>query len=114
MRLISFPGAEAPDPHEEWLTELEAALDGVAQGPQAEYWRDLSTDLRALTEPIDPAFEQRLQSRLSDSAGARRAPAVFWPAPGRKPLQAAASRNRKRCRRLGCRSAWKNRASMPG
>lgn len=65
MRLISFPGSGAPGPREEWLAELEAALDGVGQGPEAEYWRDVREDVRALAEPLDPEFERELFARIT-------------------------------------------------
>jgi hypothetical protein len=65
MRLISFPGAGSPGPHEDWNAELEAALDGLEHGPEAESWRDLRDDVRALADPIDPEFERRLHERLT-------------------------------------------------
>jgi hypothetical protein len=68
MRIIPFPQREAAAPEEKaWLAELEAALSGAATGPQADSWRELREDVRALAPPIRPEFEQELALRLTDS-----------------------------------------------
>ncbi len=65
MRLLSFPGPGAPGPHEDWNAELEAALDGLAHGPEADSWRQLRDDVRTLADPIDADFERLLHERLT-------------------------------------------------
>jgi hypothetical protein len=72
MRIIPFPHpAGAPD--EPTLAEIEAALHGDAVGEDAEQWRDLRADVRALAPPLPPELERRLRERIeADSAGGRR------------------------------------------
>ena len=64
MRVVPFPSAEVRAQESAWLAELEAALSGEAQGPAAESWRELRSDVRALAPPIDPEFQHRLHERL--------------------------------------------------
>ena len=67
MRIIPFPQREAGAPEEDaWLAELEAALSGAAVGPEADSWRELREDVRALAPPIRPEFEHELALRLTD------------------------------------------------
>ncbi len=66
MRIITFPGGDPADPESTWVLELEAALNGDAEGPGAESWRELREDVRALAPPMTPAFEQRLRERLAE------------------------------------------------
>ncbi len=86
MRVISFPGGDSADPQDTWVLELEAALNGEAEGPAAESWRELREDVRALAPPMTPAFERRLTERLlerearpSRHGGADRARALLRP-----------------------------------
>jgi hypothetical protein len=78
MKVIPFPGGGAERPDEAWLTELEAALDGAAEGPRADSWRELRDDVRTLAPPISPEFEGELDERLAEwstrSASKRFAP----------------------------------------
>jgi hypothetical protein len=66
MKIIPFPGGGVERPDEAWLTELEAALDGSAEGPRADSWRELRGDVRALAPPISPEFERELSKRIAD------------------------------------------------
>jgi Domain of unknown function (DUF4349) len=73
MKIIPFPLGDAERPDEAWLAELEAALDGPAEGPRADSWRELRADVRALAPPMDPAFERELGERIAERR-ARSAP----------------------------------------
>ncbi len=86
MSILTFPGGDSADPESTWVLELEAALNGEAEGPGAESWRELREDVRALAPPMTPAFEQRLRQRLAEpEARPRRhmrfgwARALGWP-----------------------------------
>jgi len=78
MKIIPFPGGGAERLDEAWLTELEAALDGSAEGPHADSWRELHGDVRALVPPMSPEFERELSERIAErsahSATKRSAP----------------------------------------
>jgi Domain of unknown function (DUF4349) len=65
MRIIPFPQREDADREEAWLAELEAALSGTATGPQADSWRELREDVRALAPPPRPELEQELTLRIA-------------------------------------------------
>jgi hypothetical protein len=72
MRIIPFPQpAGAPD--EPTLAEIEAALHGDAVGEDAEQWRDLRADVRALAPPLPPGLERRLRERIEARAPVPRA-----------------------------------------
>jgi Domain of unknown function (DUF4349) len=73
MRVIPFPGASGTGPEENWLAELEAALNGDGEGPRADSWRELRDDVRTLTPPMDPDFERKLGERIAER-GARSVP----------------------------------------
>ena len=77
MRIIPFPGRDdvGPDvgPDENWLSELEAALNGTGEGARADSWRELRNDVRALAPPMAPEFERELGARIAEW-GARSAP----------------------------------------
>ena len=60
MRLIPFPRHSEVDPAADWLTGLEDALSGTGAGPQADTWRQLREDVRALAPPIAPEFRHEL------------------------------------------------------
>jgi hypothetical protein len=64
MRVIPFPSGRPSDADAAVIAELEAALDGDGIGPDAEYWRELRTEVRALAGPIDPAFASALEQRI--------------------------------------------------
>jgi hypothetical protein len=72
MRVIRFPSEEPIPGQEEWLTELDAALDGTAQGPTANAWRELRADVRSLTPTMTPVFERRLREDLEQRGALRR------------------------------------------
>jgi hypothetical protein len=78
MKVIPFPGGGAERPDEAWLTELEAALDGTAEDPRADSWRELREDVRALAPPMTAEFERELGERIAErstrSASKRSAP----------------------------------------
>jgi len=66
MKVIPFPGGGAERPDEVWLIELEAALDGSAEGPRADSWRELRGDVRALVPPMSPELERELSKRIAE------------------------------------------------
>jgi hypothetical protein len=56
------------------LAEIEAALNGDGTGAEAEYWRELRADVRALSEPVDPVFARALERRVRAPGSPRRSP----------------------------------------
>jgi hypothetical protein len=71
MRIVPFPDHDDESIEQVWLIELESALNGDAEGPAADSWRELREDVRALAPPISPDFEQQLRERIA-ARGARR------------------------------------------
>jgi hypothetical protein len=71
MRIVPFPADEPLPGQEAWTAELEAALRGESQRPDAHAWRELRDDVRALAPTMTPAFEARLAQEL-ERRGARR------------------------------------------
>jgi len=67
MKIVPFPGGEPGDAAV--IAELEAALAGT-DGPGAEAWRELSSDIRSMAPPIDREFERALRLRLAAPADA--------------------------------------------
>lgn len=66
MRIIPFPGSSDVGPDENWLPELEAALNGTGEGPRADAWRELRGDVRALALSMSPEFERELGERIAE------------------------------------------------
>ncbi|HTB50227.1 MAG TPA: DUF4349 domain-containing protein [Solirubrobacteraceae bacterium] len=64
MRIVPFPTDEPLPGQETWTAELEAALRGESQRPDARAWRELRDDVRALAPAMTPAFEVRLAQEL--------------------------------------------------
>ncbi len=64
MRIVPFPADEPLPGQEAWTAELEAALRGESQRPDAHAWRVLRDDVRALAPAMTPAFEERLEQEL--------------------------------------------------
>jgi Domain of unknown function (DUF4349) len=64
MRIIPFPADEPLPGQEAWTAELEAALRGESQRPDAHAWQELRDDVRALAPAMTPAFEVRLAQEL--------------------------------------------------
>jgi hypothetical protein len=64
MRIIAFPGRDDVGPDENWLSALDAALSGAAEGSAADSWRELREDVRALAPPISPEFERELSDQI--------------------------------------------------
>jgi hypothetical protein len=69
MRIVSFPDRSRSGEHgsgmeDEWLVELEAALNGEAEGPTADVWRELHADVRALAAPMDSEFQRELAAQI--------------------------------------------------
>ncbi len=64
MRIVPFPADEPLPDQEAWTAELEAALRGESQHPDAHVWRELRDDVRALAPAMTPAFEVRLAQEL--------------------------------------------------
>jgi len=74
VKVIPFPGGGSESgPDKAWLTELEAALNEAGEGPQADSWRELRADVRALAPPMTPEFERELGARIAERS-ARSAP----------------------------------------
>jgi hypothetical protein len=65
VRLVPYPGGEAPAPDERLVAELESALTDGAAGPEADSWRELRTDVRALAPAMSPELERRLHAELA-------------------------------------------------
>jgi hypothetical protein len=79
MRIITFPGGDAAGPEDSWIAELDAALNGQAEGPAADSWRELSEDVRSLAPPMAAGFEQRLRARVEQPPSrSRRRRSVDW------------------------------------
>jgi Domain of unknown function (DUF4349) len=80
MRVIPFPdpGGRRDEPT---LAEIDAALRGEAVGADAEQWRRLRADVRALAPPLPPELQRRLRERIERSwpAEHRREPALTRP-----------------------------------
>lgn len=89
MRVIAFPTRREPQVDPAVLAELEAAFDGDGTGAEAEAWRELRADVRALAPATDEDFlrslQAQLQSRSSVSGGSRRPSRAH---PGRRSLAA--------------------------
>ena len=67
MRVIPFPRrSDAQD--DALVAELEAALSGESTAPDAESWRELRADVRALAPPISPELERELWDRIQARA----------------------------------------------
>lgn len=64
MRIVPFPADEPLPGQEAWTAELEAALRGESQSPDARAWRELRDDVRALAPAMTSAFEARLSQEL--------------------------------------------------
>src|SRR5271155_5645141 len=64
MRIVPFPTDEPLPGQEAFTAELEAALRGESQHPDAHAWRELRDDVRALALAMTPAFEVRLAQEL--------------------------------------------------
>jgi Domain of unknown function (DUF4349) len=63
MRVIPFPdrGGARDEPT---LAEIDAALRGETIGADAEQWRELRADVRALAPPLPPELQRRLRDRI--------------------------------------------------
>jgi Domain of unknown function (DUF4349) len=98
MRVIPFPdpsgGRDEPT-----LAEIDAALRGETVGANAEQWRQLRADVRALAPPLPPELERRLRERIERSPLAEQPPEPTLARP-----RAALSRLRDRLRHG--RRAW--------
>jgi hypothetical protein len=73
MRIIPFPGHDGASLEQAWPSELDAALSGAADGPDADSWRELREDVRALAPPISADFERQLALRIAERGARRRA-----------------------------------------
>jgi len=76
MRIVPFPGHDDGDLEQAWLDELEAALGGAATGPDADSWRQLREDVRALAPPPGADFQRELSQLLAERAPRKRAGAL--------------------------------------
>jgi Domain of unknown function (DUF4349) len=77
MRIISFPGGDAAGTEDAWIVELDAALNGQAEGPAADSWRELREDVRSLAPPMAAGFERRLGARLEQPQAQPRRSRLF-------------------------------------
>jgi hypothetical protein len=92
MRIVQFPTAHDDDGAERaWLQELESALDGDAQGPAAESWRELRDDVRSLAPAMSTDFERELRERILERDRARVPRKLRMARPSRPTLAAAFS-----------------------
>jgi hypothetical protein len=74
MKVIRFPGSHSTGSVADQSAEIEAALRGESVGVEAEAWRLLRQDVRALAAPVDSDFERELQERLAGWAVEGRGP----------------------------------------
>ena len=74
MKVIPFPSSRMSPEDELALARIEAALDGDGTGAEAELWRELRADVRALPEPLDPAFAAALEQRVRAPRRPQRSP----------------------------------------
>jgi hypothetical protein len=76
MRIIPFPGGDDAgldvDLEENWLSDLEAALTETGESSDADSWRQMRDDVRALAPPMTPELERKLGERIAER-GARSA-----------------------------------------
>ena len=109
MRVIQFPSRRGEQVDAALIAELEAAFDGDGTGAEAEAWRELRADVRALTAPDRPrlpalpgtaAARRRRSARPSNPGGG----CARWP---RAMLHVAA---RSRCWRPSARARGDGRA----
>lgn len=92
MRIVQFPTAHGDDGAERaWLEQLESALDGDAQGPAAESWRELRDDVRSLTPAMSADFERELRERILERDRARVPRKLRLARPSRPAIAAAFS-----------------------
>jgi hypothetical protein len=92
MRIVQFPTAHDDDGAERaWLQQLESALDGDAQGPAAESWRELRDDVRSLAPAMSADFERELSERILERDRARVSRKLRLARPSRPAIAAAFS-----------------------
>jgi hypothetical protein len=92
MRIVQFPTAHDDDGAERaWLQQLESALDGDAQGPAAESWRELRDDVRSLAPAMSADFERELRERILERDRARVPRKLRLARPSRPAIAAAFS-----------------------
>jgi hypothetical protein len=91
MRIVPFPSDEPLPGQDAWIAELEAALRGESQRPDAQTWRELRDDVRALAPAMTPVFEARLAHEL-EHRGALQGSAEDAETPTRSQESAGASR----------------------
>jgi hypothetical protein len=70
VRIIPFPGRDDAGPDvgldQNWLADLEAALNGTGESPGADSWRQLRDDVRELAPSMTPEFERKLGERIAE------------------------------------------------
>jgi hypothetical protein len=81
MKIVSFPRrGDAQD--DALVAELDAALSGESGGgPEAESWRELRCDVRALAPPLSPEVERELWRRVAERSVPRAARTPVRPRP---------------------------------
>ncbi len=86
MRVVHFPTRDETRAEQVWLAELEAALGGSGDDPDASSWRELRADVRGLAPAMRPEFAHELRARLEHehdrphpmSSRSRRARGLGW------------------------------------
>lgn len=92
MRIVPLPTAHDDDGTERaWLKELESALGGDAQGPDAASWRELRDDVRSLAPAMSADFERELRARILERDRTRVPRKLRLPGPSRPAIAAALS-----------------------
>jgi hypothetical protein len=77
MKIVPFPRrGDAQD--DALVAQLEAALGSQSSGPEAEFWRELRADVRALAPPMSPELERELWTRIAERSK---------PSPARAPMR---------------------------
>jgi hypothetical protein len=77
MRIIPFPAGSAASQDEAWCVALEAALNGTAEGPSADSWRELRDDVRAVAPPMTSEFERHLEEEIIRRSACSRPNPIF-------------------------------------
>jgi hypothetical protein len=129
MRIIHFPIRDEETRNESWHAELEAALNGDAEGAVADSWRALREDVRSLAPPVAPDFERELRAQITEHRVRRNSPqpdrsdvrdsgVVTSPAPKASAKRAASVRVlaqlRRRLQRLRARGRFAEGAIVVG
>ncbi len=67
MKIVPFPRFSERPGEYSLEAQLEAALHGGVAGAEADSWRELREDVRALATPMSPGFERALRARIEQA-----------------------------------------------